>query len=92
MKLPAWSRAPSRMDGLGASIDENNLFGKIMGGEAADPGNFPWQAALSYRGTGVFCGGTIVSLNTVITATHCLLKENKEKLSVSAGHVSSTIK
>ncbi|CAG5104057.1 Oidioi.mRNA.OKI2018_I69.chr1.g1072.t1.cds [Oikopleura dioica] len=51
---------------------------RIMGGTEAESGNFPWQVALRLRdGNGdVFCGGTIVSENVVITAAHFLDHHN----------------
>jgi len=62
-----------------------------MGGLNADPGNFPWQAALvkDYR---IICGGTLVSPTVVISAPHCLSDYQKpEELAVSAGHIKSSI-
>lgn len=61
-----------------------------MGGTEAESGNFPWQVALRLRdGNGdVFCGGTIVSENVVITAAHCTADVSRHDFFVSAGHVS----
>lgn len=48
----------------------------IVGGRAADPGEYPWMAAL-YRGSdpsdGV-CGGSLVRPTLVVTAAHCVLE------------------
>ncbi|CBY10516.1 unnamed protein product [Oikopleura dioica] len=64
--------------------------GKIMGGKKVDPGNFPWQAALALN-MEIFCGGTLVSPKTVISAAHCLTNYQKpEDLFVSVGHISSS--
>lgn len=41
----------------------------IVGGQDADPGEWPWQAKLS---TG--CGGVLISTRWVATAAHCLDK------------------
>ncbi|CBY13346.1 unnamed protein product [Oikopleura dioica] len=60
-----------------------------MGGKSADPGNFPWQAALALN-MKIFCGGTLVSPTTIISAAHCLTDYVKpEHLFVSVGHTSS---
>jgi len=51
---------------------------KIVGGEDAKPGEFPWQAGialLSSREGGtsrLMCGGTILTDRTILTAAHCL--------------------
>ena len=91
-----WSRAPSKLDALGRPVGQNQMIGKIMGGQNAEPGNFPWQAALvSSKYYHIFCGGTIVSPTTVISAPHCLTDyriSEPEDLVVSAGHISSTFR
>jgi len=89
---PVWSRLPSKLDNLGRAFPQNKNVGKIMGGNNADLGNFPWQAALLKKNYKIFCGGTLVSPKTVISAPHCLTNYQKpEDLVVSVGHISSTI-
>lgn len=45
-------------------------FGRIVGGNEADDGEYPWAVAL-YFNAGYFCTGSILSENTVLTAGHC---------------------
>ncbi|XP_032383059.1 coagulation factor IXa [Etheostoma spectabile] len=50
-------------------------FKRIVGGEMVIPGEIPWQVALIARPSGeIFCGGSIVSEQWVITAAHCLVE------------------
>jgi len=56
----------------------------IYGGDKANPKNLPWQVLL--RGP-AGCGGTLVSLTTVITAMHCVVGTRARQWKVSAGHV-----
>ncbi|XP_029014206.1 serine protease 33-like [Betta splendens] len=43
---------------------------KIVGGEDATPGSWPWQASLQQDGA-FFCGGSLINNQYVLTAAHC---------------------
>ncbi|CRL01849.1 CLUMA_CG015146, isoform A [Clunio marinus] len=48
-------------------------FPKIAGGRPADPGEYPWMAALTSKkaASGAFCGGVLITDRHVLTAAHC---------------------
>jgi len=53
---------------------------KIVGGEETDINEYPWQVALvNVRGNtnSPFCGGTLLSARTVLTAAHCFKNANE---------------
>ena len=57
---------------------------KIVGGTNAGKAEFPWQVGLVSRsGTRPFCGGTLLSSDTVLTAAHC--KTDVGRFRVSLG-------
>lgn len=61
--------------------------GAIVGGDEADPGEWPWQVVLSLSGE-PFCGGVLVGLDLVVTAAHCVLGgSDASGLSARAGSV-----
>uniref|UniRef100_A0A8C5PPA3 complement subcomponent C1r n=1 Tax=Leptobrachium leishanense TaxID=445787 RepID=A0A8C5PPA3_9ANUR len=54
-------------------IDEAVPTGRIMGGKAAEIGNFPWQVLLSKNGRS---GGAVIGEHWVLTAAHVLWDED----------------
>jgi secreted trypsin-like serine protease len=45
---------------------------RIVGGQPADPADWPWMAAVAGRGH-PFCGGVVIAPKVVVTAAHCVL-------------------
>ncbi|ODM95886.1 Trypsin-1 [Orchesella cincta] len=55
----------------------------IVGGTIARPNEFPWLVHLQIDGK-YFCGGSLISLDTVLTAAHCVY-ESAGSIIVTAG-------
>ena len=64
-------------------FEKHNYMGKskIIGGQPADPGEYPWQVLFVKKyidlttGQTLYennCGGTLISDQWVITADHCI--------------------
>lgn len=50
---------------------------RVVGGETAANGQFPWQAGITYTrndGAVLFCAGVLISEQFVLTAGHCAVK------------------
>jgi trypsin len=54
----------SLIGGLGAPA------GAVVGGQEADPGEWPWQMAILVDGA-LWCGGSLLAADLVLTAAHC---------------------
>lgn len=64
--------------------------GEIIGGTRADPGEYPFQVALLQHGVAnpwgaQFCGGTLISPDTVLTAGHCVVGSTPADIDILAG-------
>lgn len=66
------------------SCGKDNMKGRVVGGEEALPNAWPWQVGLYYYDE-FFCGGTLVSESTVITAAHCTKSREAEGITVVVG-------
>ena len=54
---------------------------RIVGGQDADPGEYPWQVRVSP--SGFLCGGTLIDREWVLTAAHCVVTESNAPMSPS---------
>lgn len=66
--------ASARGEACGQPLVEPQLEleDRIVGGQPAVPGSWPWHAALHKHGTGHACGGALITDRHVITAAHCV--------------------
>ncbi|XP_015602364.1 chymotrypsin-2 [Cephus cinctus] len=64
--------------------DENFDEGKIVGGAAAEDGQYPYQVSLRLNDRH-FCGGSILTERWILTAAHCLSGFNDTSIKVVTG-------
>uniref|UniRef100_A0A668UST4 Peptidase S1 domain-containing protein n=1 Tax=Oreochromis aureus TaxID=47969 RepID=A0A668UST4_OREAU len=57
---------------------------RIVGGQVAPDGSWPWQVSLQTSGSH-FCGGSLINSQWVLTAAHCFQTTDQSGLSVNLG-------
>lgn len=73
----------TKLNTLKCSAPARQRVPHILRGQSVPKGDYPWHAAIftvTDLSSQYFCGGTLISSDTVLTAAHCLL-EDKKKLS-----------
>jgi hypothetical protein len=60
---------------VSVTVNFQDKFKRIVNGEEASPGKWPWQVSLQIRAGAQyhhFCGGSLIRADWVVTAAHCL--------------------
>jgi len=87
---PTATPAPLRACGTNAK----RFSTRIVGGRPADPDEWPWLAALVHKGSSgansAYCGATLISVNHVLTAAHCLAPFKQSDIQVKLGEYDFT--
>ncbi len=58
---------------------------RIVGGDVADPADWPFIAAIASRSGDQFCGGSVVAEEAVVTAAHCVVGSRPRNVHVITG-------
>ena len=70
---PGLAAASMSGNGIPSGVLSQPVAAAIIGGEEAEPGEFPFQVALvTATSRFQFCGGTFISASWVMTAAHCV--------------------
>ncbi|XP_028275698.1 ST14 transmembrane serine protease matriptase a [Parambassis ranga] len=54
---------------------------RIVGGQDAEVGEFPWQVSLHVKSFGHVCGASIISPTWLVTAAHCVQDDGRTRFS-----------
>ena len=60
-----------------APMNNKDVSDRIVGGENATTGSWPWQASVHYNTVNTsshFCGGSLINKDYVLTAAHCIFQ------------------
>nr|CAD7261714.1 unnamed protein product [Timema shepardi] len=81
-----WSQCFQHHDAFKERSTTNEVVSKILGGEKADLGDYPFLVAVEHIRTGQFCAATVMNNVWAISAAHCFIHiSNPEVLQVRSG-------
>jgi len=60
---------------------------RIVGGSETEINEYPWMAAVSTTQESQFCGGSLIASQWVITATHCMFKDQAQTIPQTAEEI-----
>ncbi|XP_058818553.1 uncharacterized protein LOC131681647 isoform X2 [Topomyia yanbarensis] len=87
--LPNYDYGPIENDpSCGISLAKQTAQRRIVGGDDAGFGSFPWQAYIrigSSRSMLSRCGGSLISRRHVVTAGHCVARATPRQVHVTLG-------
>eukprot|EP00095_Tigriopus_kingsejongensis_P004782 maker-scaffold77_size404793-snap-gene-2.14 protein:Tk04782 transcript:maker-scaffold77_size404793-snap-gene-2.14-mRNA-1 annotation:"chymotrypsinogen 2-like" len=70
----------------GQTPTESQWYSKILNGNPAQSGQFPWQAGIRTKDSKfIYCGGTLITRELVLTAAHCFNSINESNIEVVLG-------
>ncbi len=55
---------------------------RIVGGQNADVGEWPWQVSLHFKTSGHVCGASIISNKWLLSAAHCFIQPDSAWVSL----------
>lgn len=71
------------------SRSDVNINSRIVGGEKAATAKYPYQVSIRKEKNGVpnqhFCGGSVITESSILTAAHCIYNINNETMTVLVG-------
>ncbi|XP_014258888.1 serine proteinase stubble isoform X6 [Cimex lectularius] len=73
----------TNIQGCGLSVKNQAAQRRIVGGDEAGFGSFPWQAYIRIGSSR--CGGSLVNRYHVVTAGHCVARANARQVQVTLG-------
>ncbi|XP_065072665.1 uncharacterized protein LOC135697026 isoform X1 [Ochlerotatus camptorhynchus] len=82
--LPNYEYGPIQNDpSCGISLAKQTAQRRIVGGDDAGFGSFPWQAYIRIGSSR--CGGSLISRRHVVTAGHCVARATPRQVHVTLG-------